>query len=318
MFVVTHQEQQMPCSLIIMDLDRFKSVNDTYGHQAGDQALISLASILKSSCRSGDLVARYGGEEFVMLCANCDNTTAARRAEEVRVALAQMPQPALDGRPVTASFGVTEIQPGDTAETMLRRADRGLLMAKTQGRNQVVQLGTGSAVKDLATRLAGASSEAETLLERTLVSSVPIRIAIEKLRGFVADHEAKIVKTDGNRVELTIDDDADRQRRYDDRPIRFRMTLRFKEQRDRTKDETSQSRPVQTRIFVSITPLKNRDRRRANIAGRARDVLISFQSYLMATEVEGGAEETHQPVDGRSWIARLLGCWLNFNGPADR
>ena len=78
-----------------------------------------------------------------MLCADCDNAAAARRAEQIRMALAQMPQPKMDGRPITVSFGVTEIQPGDTAETMLRRADRALLMAKAKGRNMVVQLGTG-------------------------------------------------------------------------------------------------------------------------------------------------------------------------------
>ena len=89
-------------------------------------------------------MARYGGEEFVVLCADCDNATAARRAEQIRKALSQIAQPKMDGRSVTVSFGVTEIQPGDTPETMLRRADRALLMAKANGRNTVVQLGSGS------------------------------------------------------------------------------------------------------------------------------------------------------------------------------
>ena len=102
-----------------------------------------MATLLKGACRPGDLVARYGGEEFVMLCADCDNAAAARRAEQVRKALGQMQQPKMEGRSVTASFGVTEIQPGDTPETMLRRADRALLMAKSKGRNVVVQLGSG-------------------------------------------------------------------------------------------------------------------------------------------------------------------------------
>ena len=111
------------------------------GGRRGDQ---EPGTLLKSSCRPGDLVARYGGEEFVMLCADCDNATATRRAEQNRKALSQLAQPRMDGRSVTVSFGVTEIQPGDTAETMLRRADRALLMAKANGRNTVVQLGGGS------------------------------------------------------------------------------------------------------------------------------------------------------------------------------
>ncbi len=144
MFVAAHQQQHVPCSLMMCDLDRFKLVNDTFGHQAGDAAIQCLASLLKSSCRPGDLVARYGGEEFVLLCADCDNASATRRAEQIRKALSQIPQPKLDGRTVTVSFGVTEIQPGDTPETMLRRADRALLTAKANGRNTVVQLGSGS------------------------------------------------------------------------------------------------------------------------------------------------------------------------------
>ncbi|GAG80670.1 unnamed protein product [marine sediment metagenome] len=138
MFVTANRQQQMPCSLIILDLDRFKDINDTYGHQAGDDGIISVATLLKSSCRPGDLVARYGGEEFVMLCADCDNAVATRRAEQIRRALSEIFQPKMQGKPVTASFGVTEIQPGDTPETMLRRADRALLMAKAKGRNTVV------------------------------------------------------------------------------------------------------------------------------------------------------------------------------------
>ena len=95
-------------------------------------------------CRSGDLVARYGGEEFAILCADCTNAAAARKAEAIRKALSrsQALVPRQRSR-FTASFGVTELQTGDTPETMLRRADRALLQAKDQGRNQVVQLGDG-------------------------------------------------------------------------------------------------------------------------------------------------------------------------------
>ena len=142
-FVAAHQESNLPCSLIMCDIDHFKSINDTYGHQAGDAAIITFASLLKSMCRSGDLVARYGGEEFAILCADCTNAAAARKAEAIRKALADVKHTCLGNKSITASFGVTELQTGDTPETMLRRADRALLQAKDQGRNQVVQLGDG-------------------------------------------------------------------------------------------------------------------------------------------------------------------------------
>ena len=143
LFVAAHRESNRPCALIMADIDRFKKINDTYGHQAGDAVIQSFARLLQNACHPGDLVARYGGEEFVMLCADCDNTTAARRAEETRLQLSEFRQAALDGNSASASFGVTEIQPGDTTETMLRRADRALMMSKQTGRNRVTQLGSG-------------------------------------------------------------------------------------------------------------------------------------------------------------------------------
>ena len=132
-FVETHLERGLPCALIICDIDHFKSVNDTFGHQAGDDALVVLRALLQRSCRPGDLVARYGGEEFVMLCADCDNSTATDRATTIRRELAETPQPLIGGRPITASFGVTEIQAGDTPETMLRRADRARYRRRSVG-----------------------------------------------------------------------------------------------------------------------------------------------------------------------------------------
>jgi len=311
MFVAAHQEHQMPCALMMMDLDRFKLVNDTYGHQAGDAALLSLAKLLKGSCRPGDLVARYGGEEFVMLCADCDNATAARRAEHLRQSLAQSPQPALDGRSVTASFGVTEIQPGDTPETMLRRADRALMRAKTQGRNQVVQLGSGSVAESEGEKKPARKTKAadQSVLERSLVTAVPIKIAVEKLRGFIADHEARVVKTDGDSVTLNISEDSgSRQRRFTDRPISFQVSIKFKERRDRTEGQQPRMGPARTTIHVRIAPLRGRDRRRENLAQRARDVLISFQSYLMAQEIPT-EQQPEQPETRLSRAARFLTPW---------
>jgi diguanylate cyclase (GGDEF)-like protein len=288
-FVKHHKQQQVPCSLMICDLDHFKQVNDTYGHQAGDDVIKSLATLLKNSCRAGDLVARYGGEEFVMLFADCDNASATRRAEAIRKALAQMPQPKLDGRPVTASFGVTEIQPGDTAETMLRRADRGLLLAKARGRNMVVQLGSGSNPEDdeepKRRFWRRKPAKPETVVSRELITPAPIKMVIEKLRGFVADHQAKIVSIDGDAVQLDIDDRSVPMRRQGDRLVAFRVELKFSEETfEQPKPDGESTRTVnRTRIGVTIRPRKPRDRRRDDVHVRATEVLLSFQSYLVAT-----------------------------------
>jgi diguanylate cyclase (GGDEF)-like protein len=307
LFVEAHQQQQVPCSLLMCDLDHFKSVNDTWGHQAGDEAIKSLTILLKGACRPGDLVARYGGEEFVMLCADCDNAAAARRAEQVRIALAQMRQPKMEGHTITVSFGVTEIQPGDTAETMLRRADRAMLMAKEKGRNVVVQLGSG-AERAPETERPGSAQRSAGLLEQTLWTPVPLQMAIEKLRGFVADHRAAILKIDANQVLLEITEkDPSRLRRLTDRPVGFFLDLRFEEQRLQKHESEFAGHLIRTKIYVSIGPRRDRDRRRADLCDRARQVLTSFRAYLMATM----EDETVVPWRG-SWVRakRILAPWL--------
>ncbi|MGC4004458.1 MAG: GGDEF domain-containing protein [Pirellulales bacterium] len=134
-------ERRQNCGLIITDIDRFKSVNDTFGHQVGDEVLIAYSQLLKTTVPQGYLAARYGGEEFVVLCPDSDLTQAAALAEKLRVALSQINHSGMGGKAVTASFGVTEMLPGDSPEIMLRRADRGLYTAKEEGRNRVVSLG---------------------------------------------------------------------------------------------------------------------------------------------------------------------------------
>jgi diguanylate cyclase (GGDEF)-like protein/PAS domain S-box-containing protein len=310
MFVAAHKQQAVPCSLMMCDLDHFKRVNDDYGHQAGDDAIKSVASVLKNSSRPGDLVARYGGEEFVMLFADCDNATATRRSEQIRKTLSQISQPRLEGRSVTASFGVTEIQPGDTAETMLRRADRGLLEAKGKGRNCVVQLGIGSnaerADKSADNSLASEAKD-KFLLEKTLLTSVPLKMAIEKLRGFVADHQAKIASLDGNTLSLVIDEsNAGRLRRIADRTVSFAVDLTFEEERKCREDDPSGVKgAVRTKIQVCIQPNKTRNRRHEEISRRAQEVFVSLRSYLMAIEEE---QSPTQSTFVR--VGRVLAPWL--------
>lgn len=137
-YVQTHIEVGFKCSVIVCDLDYFKKINDHFGHHVGDQALIAFSGLLKTFVRSQDFVARYGGEEFVILCANCDERAAIERAEEIRQALESTSQAALGGKTMTASFGVAELQAGDTARTLFVRADQALLRAKESGRNRVL------------------------------------------------------------------------------------------------------------------------------------------------------------------------------------
>ncbi|MEO1498847.1 MAG: diguanylate cyclase [Planctomycetota bacterium] len=306
-FVDAHEATGLPCSLIMADIDRFKSINDTFGHQAGDEAIMTFARLLKSLCRSGDLVARYGGEEFAVLCADCNNATAAKRAEQIRKKLSETAHSYLGGRHITASFGVTELQTGDTPETMLRRADRGLLQAKDQGRNQVVQLGDGMAdttgkKTSWLGRLFGGGANSSRVIETKLVTKVPVELAVEKLKGFVADREAKILKAGLNHLRLQIDDQVT-ARDGTVRPIAFLTDLRLAEEHvDRTNTQGfARGKYVQTAITVSIKAKRERDRRGGRAIERGRLLLGNLMSYLMAHEADDPAEyqppETEAPAE---------------------
>jgi diguanylate cyclase (GGDEF)-like protein len=310
LFVSAHLECRIPCSLIICDVDHFKSINDNYGHPAGDEVLRSFGQLLKSDCRSGDIVARYGGEEFVILCANCSNTAATRRAEELRRSISEQPQAALNGNVITVSFGVTEVQPGDTPESMLRRADRALLEAKRVGRNTVVQLGDGLIKPDDALTLEGQPS-GELMIDTVLITSVPLTMAVEKLRGFVLDHHAEILGIKADRIELQIEAyKGQPTRRRNDRPIPFLVELMFAEQRVdiRNAEGAATGRTLKTRVRVAIRLKRTRDRRSTEITLQASAILAAIKSYLMAN-LESPTEEA--PAASRRAVNMLV-PWLKL------
>jgi diguanylate cyclase (GGDEF)-like protein len=128
-----------PSSLLMIDLDNFKNVNDTHGHTIGDEVLRRVASAGKTMTRSGDLFARMGGEEFVCMLPRTDEWGAVMVAEKLRAAVERLP--AVSGTqlvPVTISIGVSSVYETDrTVDSALRRADRALYRAKNDGRNCV-------------------------------------------------------------------------------------------------------------------------------------------------------------------------------------
>jgi diguanylate cyclase (GGDEF)-like protein len=131
------QRHQTPLSLIMADLDDFKSVNDTFGHNAGDQVLQAFANLLMENSRQEDLAARFGGEEFIMMLPGTGPEEAAVLGERLRRDWKEMTFPGFSIR-VTASFGVAASQPGDTVDGFIERADQALYDAKLMGKNQVV------------------------------------------------------------------------------------------------------------------------------------------------------------------------------------
>ncbi len=128
-----------PLSLIMIDVDHFKSINDQYGHAAGDHVLTNVGRILGDGLRDSDVLARIGGEEFVLLLPDTPMTNAEYVAERMRLGLEVTPIKYQDLElTITASFGVAAISPQDeTLDQMLARADQAMYEAKNKGRNQV-------------------------------------------------------------------------------------------------------------------------------------------------------------------------------------
>jgi putative two-component system response regulator len=137
--IVDWNRQRIPLTMVLLDVDYFKATNDSYGHQAGDAALIEIANILKSNVRELDLVARYGGEEFGIILpysTTKDGICVAERARE-EIANHNFQSQARVFR-LTASFGIAEIVQGDDAELLVRRSDMALYRAKRTGRNRTI------------------------------------------------------------------------------------------------------------------------------------------------------------------------------------
>ena len=132
-----HEERQT-FSVLFLDLDRFKELNDRLGHEAGDAALRVLANVMREELREQDLIGRYGGEEFVVALPGADRMHAARVAERIRQRLQDLASADPAGAMRTVSIGVATLNAGESTTSLLKRADTAMYQAKAAGRNRVV------------------------------------------------------------------------------------------------------------------------------------------------------------------------------------
>lgn len=130
------KRHQQNYALVIIDVDHFKQINDQHGHDVGDQVLINVADLLRSQCRTSDIVARVGGEEFLLLLKYCDLAQAMAKAELMRSKLQNLKPMGLE---ISASFGVVQLdENNDSFESLFKAADIAVYQAKSEGRNKVV------------------------------------------------------------------------------------------------------------------------------------------------------------------------------------
>jgi diguanylate cyclase (GGDEF)-like protein len=140
--VSRYNRTQAPFSLLVCDIDHFKRVNDTYGHDVGDQVLKNVSDRLRTACRQHDLIARWGGEEFVVLLPETDLQGGMAAAEKLRESMTADVFPAgVQDLDLTLSIGVAAYEPGQTLDDCVKAADTAMYQAKSLGRNRV-QAGT--------------------------------------------------------------------------------------------------------------------------------------------------------------------------------
>ena len=128
---------EMSFCVILLDIDKFKNVNDTYGHDVGDATLVTIANVLTKNIRQADVVGRWGGEEFLVVCPETSIEGALNLGEKLRSIIEKTNFNTIGN--ITCSFGVAEIYANETVKDIIKRADVALYNAKEKGRNCVVK-----------------------------------------------------------------------------------------------------------------------------------------------------------------------------------
>ena len=138
--VLTREQENLsktgsPVSFIMLDIDHFKNINDTYGHSVGDEVLVNLTKLIQGKIRNTDALVRWGGEEFVILCSDTPIQNAQFLAEKLRVAIEK--HKIISQQQITCSFGIAEMVPDEDPKKLFERADKALYASKENGRNRV-------------------------------------------------------------------------------------------------------------------------------------------------------------------------------------
>jgi diguanylate cyclase (GGDEF)-like protein len=127
---------ESPLTLIMLDIDHFKMVNDTYGHDVGDKVIKNIVAVVNKNIRTTDIFVRWGGEEFIILCPQTDSLNAATLAEKLRGAIEKSTLDKVGN--ITCSFGVTSYVKKESKNSFIKRLDSALYRAKDEGRNRIV------------------------------------------------------------------------------------------------------------------------------------------------------------------------------------
>jgi diguanylate cyclase (GGDEF)-like protein/PAS domain S-box-containing protein len=270
---------EAPFSIIFLDVDHFKKCNDTHGHAAGDEVLISVARLLQHEMYSGELVSRYGGEEFVVLCPETQLDDAFHKAERLRQALEKAAVVKTDEFKITASFGVAQLEPTDAPDDVLQRADKALYVSKHQGRNRTSKLTSEQLRKhDPEMVKPSLAKPEEFVCDVTLKACMAADMIVYKLKAFVDGNGAKLGKVTAKSVEMRIGTRgllSGWGKTADKQPIDISLGIGD----SRSTTQRGANRLVE--IHVRITPI-GRVKKVDVFKTRCRGVLKALRQYLAA------------------------------------
>ncbi len=194
-----------PFCVIFADVDYFKAINDSFGHAVGDQVLVDVANCFRHEVYSGDLVARYGGEEFVIVCPGTALEQGVKRAERLRLAIMNGQIGGTEELKVTASFGVTQVEEGDSVEEVLRRADCAVYNAKKSGRNRTIaQTSADTPSEQEIAEEANKPPRDPFVHEVTFQACIAADMIVYKLGGFVRDERGSLTDVTESRAVVRL------------------------------------------------------------------------------------------------------------------
>jgi diguanylate cyclase (GGDEF)-like protein len=196
-------------SVIFLDVDHFKRINDTFGHQVGDQVLIDLARLLQNETYSAEVIGRYGGEEFVIICPDTDLESAVRRAERLRLSIMKSSIGGTTSLNVTSSLGVGSARRGDSVQSLIERADACLYEAKSAGRNRTCHETAPEVtppVEETPPEEATQVREKDGLYEFSdrIEVSTSLELTGIKLRAFISEQGGSIAEQEKGRMKIQI------------------------------------------------------------------------------------------------------------------
>lgn len=192
-----------PMSLIFLDVDHFKSINDNYLHVTGDKVLVGLAKLLQSEMYSAETIGRYGGEEFVVVCPSTNLKQAVMKAERLRLAICDTNLCDIQELKVTVSFGVTEVERGDSLNDVFCRADKALFASKENGRNRTTAL----TKREFLSGKSATPQDKPALTydyENSFLACVTSDMIVLKMGSFVREEKAQLTETAPGHVVVRI------------------------------------------------------------------------------------------------------------------